>query len=61
MKFQCEIAREMYALEPEEVKQAIAQENAKAHSAKSAASKKLLGGKFTLEGVGELTEEDKQL
>lgn len=61
LKFQCEVARSVYALEPEEVKQAIALENAEAHSAKFAAFKKLLSGDFTLEGVGELSAEDKQL
>lgn len=61
MRFQCDLARDMYDMEPEEVKQAIALENAEAHSAKFAAFKKLLSGKFTLEGVGELNEEDKKL
>lgn len=62
MKYQCEIARDMYALEPEEVKQAIALENAKAYSTKCAASKKLLNGStFTLEGVRELAADDKKL
>lgn len=61
MKSQCDFALKMYDLEPEEVKQAISLENAENHSARFAAFKKLLSGKFTLEGVGELNDEDKRL
>lgn len=61
INFQCDIARNMYASEPEDVKEAIALENAESHSAKFAAFKKLLSGKFMLEGVNDLNEEDKKL
>lgn len=61
MKFQCQVAQEMYELEPVEVKQAIATENAENRSAKFMAFKKLMSGKFTLEGAGEIDEESKRL
>lgn len=61
MKAQCDFAHTMYDLESAEVKEAIALENAESHSARFAAFKKLLSGNFTLEGVGELSEEDKRL
>lgn len=61
IKFQCKVAEEMYELEPAEVKEAIAIENAESRSAKFAAFKKLMSGKFTLEGADDIDEESKKL
>ncbi|KAE9396307.1 hypothetical protein BT96DRAFT_941741 [Gymnopus androsaceus JB14] len=61
MKFQCHVAKELYKLEPVEVKQVIAIENEENRSAKSAAFKRLMSGKFMPEGADEIDKETKKL
>lgn len=62
MAKQCEIANQLYAEQPDEVKAKIAAENVADKSARVSAFKKLLSGKgFMLEEVGSLTEQEKML
>lgn len=61
IKFQCEVAEELYEQEPAEVKEAIAIENEESRSSKSAVYKRLLAGKFTLEGADKIDEDTKKL
>lgn len=62
MAFQCKVAQDLFELEPDEVKESIAIENAEKRSARFAAFKKLMSGRgFTLEGADEIDEESKML
>lgn len=60
--FQCKLAQDLFELEPDDVKESIATENAEKCSEKFVAFKKLMSGRgFTLEGADEIDEESKML
>lgn len=62
MALQCKVAQDLFELEPDEVKESIAVENAENRSARFSAFKKLMSGRgFTLEGADEIDAESKKL
>ncbi|KAJ3830974.1 hypothetical protein F5878DRAFT_668090, partial [Lentinula raphanica] len=62
IKKQCKLAEEFYNAQPDDVKEKISDENATLHSSRVAAFKKLVSGSgFSLEGIDELTDAEKQL
>ncbi|KAJ3969874.1 hypothetical protein EV361DRAFT_322282 [Lentinula raphanica] len=62
MAVQCQIAKELYDAQPDDVKTKIALENAETYSERFSAFKKLLSGQgFSLETVDQLTDAEKAL
>ncbi|KAJ3738103.1 hypothetical protein EV360DRAFT_77133, partial [Lentinula raphanica] len=60
IKKQCELAEDLYNRQPDDVKERISLENSAQYSSQVGAFKKLVHG-FSLEGVDELTDVEKQL
>ncbi|KAJ3816391.1 hypothetical protein F5880DRAFT_1512706 [Lentinula raphanica] len=62
MAVQCQLAKELYATQTDEVKLKIALENTESHSERFTAFKKLLSGHgFSLDTIDQLTDADKAL
>ncbi|KAJ3840330.1 hypothetical protein F5878DRAFT_674973 [Lentinula raphanica] len=62
IKKQCEVAEELFNIQPDDVKEKISLENSSLHSSRVAAFKKLVSGNgFSLDGADELTDAEKQL